>query len=179
MLTVRRAPPREPKATQTIEIVEFVDANDINPLFFDTPYYSSHREGESKSYALLREALEKSGGWASRGWCSAPVSTWRRMVRGKALVLEPPSLPARVRPYADLDVPKGAQAVRRARRQMAKQLTTDDGEVEPRAIQGENRDDVMALVRRKSNPPDPHHRRAEEGRIRRCLVATWWISCRC
>jgi DNA end-binding protein Ku len=50
-----------PEATQTIDIVAFVDAAKIPFLFIDTPYYlAPDRRGE-KVYALLRETLVKTG----------------------------------------------------------------------------------------------------------------------
>src|SRR5690606_2973406 len=50
-----------PEATQTIDIVAFVDAEKIPFLFIDTPYYlAPDRRGE-KVYALLRETLIKTG----------------------------------------------------------------------------------------------------------------------
>lgn len=50
-----------PKATQTVDIVAFVDAKDISFLYIDTPYYlTPDRRGE-KVYALLRETLLQTG----------------------------------------------------------------------------------------------------------------------
>ncbi len=50
-----------PKATQTVDIVAFVDAKDISFLYIDTPYYlTPDRRGE-KVYALLRETLIETG----------------------------------------------------------------------------------------------------------------------
>ncbi|WP_313038534.1 non-homologous end joining protein Ku [Stutzerimonas nitrititolerans] len=50
-----------PKATQTVDIVSFVDAKDISFLYIDTPYYlTPDRRGE-KVYALLRETLIETG----------------------------------------------------------------------------------------------------------------------
>jgi DNA end-binding protein Ku len=49
------------KATQTIEIASFADAASIPSVFFDTPYYLSPAKGGAKVYALLREALKRTG----------------------------------------------------------------------------------------------------------------------
>ena len=50
-----------PKATQTVDIVAFVDAKDISFLYISTPYYlTPDRRGE-KVYALLRETLIETG----------------------------------------------------------------------------------------------------------------------
>ncbi len=49
------------KATQTVDIVQFVSLQEIDPMFFDKPYYLEPDKRGAKAYALLREALRKSG----------------------------------------------------------------------------------------------------------------------
>lgn len=49
------------EATQTIDIVAFVDANAIEPRYFVRPYYVAPTKKSAKAYALLREAMRKSG----------------------------------------------------------------------------------------------------------------------
>ena len=46
--------------SQTIDIVQFVERDEIDPLYYETPYYIEPLKKASKSYALLRAALEKS-----------------------------------------------------------------------------------------------------------------------
>jgi DNA end-binding protein Ku len=50
-----------PASTQTIDIVEFVDAAQIDPVLFDKPYYLAPEKKSRRPYALLRDALEDSG----------------------------------------------------------------------------------------------------------------------
>jgi len=47
------------EATQTIDVVEFVHLKEIDPVFFDKPYYLEPQKQGAKAYALLREALKK------------------------------------------------------------------------------------------------------------------------
>ena len=49
------------EAAKTVDIQAFVDAKDIPPLFFETPYYLSPGKRGEKAYALLRDALRKAG----------------------------------------------------------------------------------------------------------------------
>jgi len=49
-----------PKASRTIEIHDFVDIEEIDPLFYDRPYYLSPGEHAAKSYRLLVEAMTRS-----------------------------------------------------------------------------------------------------------------------
>ncbi|MFN7142362.1 MAG: Ku protein [Myxococcota bacterium] len=48
-------------APHTVDIETFVDRTEVNPIFFDTPYYLEPARGGDKAYALLREALSRSG----------------------------------------------------------------------------------------------------------------------
>ncbi|HEX5045462.1 MAG TPA: Ku protein [Candidatus Polarisedimenticolaceae bacterium] len=49
------------KATQTIEIAEFVPAAQVDPLYFDTAYFLGPDKGGDKAYSLLAEAMRKTG----------------------------------------------------------------------------------------------------------------------
>src|SRR5205807_3574922 len=48
-----------PKATRAIEIQDFVDLDDIDPMFFDRPYYIAPKPEGAKPYKLLLEAMIK------------------------------------------------------------------------------------------------------------------------
>jgi DNA end-binding protein Ku len=47
------------KSNQIIEIKEFVNLDEIDPMFFDAPYYLAPDKGGERAYALLRDALAK------------------------------------------------------------------------------------------------------------------------
>lgn len=49
-----------PKATQSVDIVGFVDADEIPRYFYAKPYYVSPLKGSDKAFALLRDALAAS-----------------------------------------------------------------------------------------------------------------------
>src|SRR5580698_4445768 len=49
-----------PEATQSVDIVEFVEIDKISPMFFDKPYYLEPTKQGRHAYALLREALAES-----------------------------------------------------------------------------------------------------------------------
>src|ERR671936_1436804 len=46
--------------TRTIDIVDFVKAEEIDDRFFETPYYLTPAKGGERAYALLREAIRES-----------------------------------------------------------------------------------------------------------------------
>lgn len=47
--------------SNTIEITSFVDGEDIDPMFFEKPYYLEPEKGAEKTYYILMQALKKSG----------------------------------------------------------------------------------------------------------------------
>jgi DNA end-binding protein Ku len=49
------------EATQSVDIQDFVKLEEIDPIFFDRPYYLEPEKRGEKAYALLREALKKTG----------------------------------------------------------------------------------------------------------------------
>lgn len=49
------------EATQTVDIIDFVPLEEIDPMFFDKPYYLEPQKGGAKAYGLLRHALEITG----------------------------------------------------------------------------------------------------------------------
>lgn len=51
----------QPKKTKSIEIEDFVDLAEIDPIFYDHPYYLAPAPGGAKPYRLLLEAMEASG----------------------------------------------------------------------------------------------------------------------
>ena len=51
----------DPKATRTIDIEEFVDLDDIDPIYYDHSYYLAPAAGGAKAYRLLLDAMREAG----------------------------------------------------------------------------------------------------------------------
>ena len=49
------------EATQTVDIIDFVALDEINPMYFHKPFYMEPTKGGGKAYVLLREALQSTG----------------------------------------------------------------------------------------------------------------------
>ena len=77
------------EATQTVDIVQFVNLKEIDPVFFDKPYYLEPEKKGAKAYALLRESLKRSG---KVGIAKVVIKTRQHLAalkpEQKALVLE-------------------------------------------------------------------------------------------
>src|SRR5215212_380165 len=50
-----------PEKTRAIEITDFVELSEIDPIFYDRPYYVLPQKGAARSYRLLAEAMKRSG----------------------------------------------------------------------------------------------------------------------
>jgi DNA end-binding protein Ku len=146
-------------ATQTIEILEFVKREEIDPLFFETPYYVQPQKRGSKAYALLRAALERSG---RVGIARVVLRTRQRLaavvVRDQVLTLDLLRYAHELRSPADVEVPpKSGKGVSEAEIKMAQQLIDGmTGTWDPARFKDEYRDDVMALVRKKVKSGETH-----------------------
>ena len=97
-----------PEATRTIEIQTFVKEEDIDPVYFDKPYYLEPAKGADKGYVLLREAMKESG---LVGIAQVVIRTRQYMAalmaKGDVLVLDLLRYAQEVRKTDDLKVPHG------------------------------------------------------------------------
>ncbi len=77
------------ETSRTIDILDFVQQDEIDPRYFETPYYLVPAKGAEKSYALLREAIRTTG---AIGIGKVFIRTTQHLagikVVGDALVLE-------------------------------------------------------------------------------------------
>src|ERR671922_2493160 len=77
----------DPEKTRTIDISDFVDLVDIDPIHFDHPYYLAPGTGGGRAYELLRRAMEEAGEVAiGRGGIRSKESLVAIRARGPALV---------------------------------------------------------------------------------------------
>jgi DNA end-binding protein Ku len=116
----------EEKATQTIDIAEFVPADKIDPVYFDKPYYLGPEKGGEKAYRLLAEAMRETGRsglarYAARGKQYLVLLRPAEGAQGGlGIVMQTLLYPDEVRPFAE--VPIADAAVREGELKLAKQL---------------------------------------------------------
>ena len=61
VLTPEELDALDPERTRTIDIEDFVDLEDIDPIYYDHPYYLVPDKGAAKAYGLLLNAMERAG----------------------------------------------------------------------------------------------------------------------
>ena len=146
----------EPKKTKTIEIEDFVELSDIDPIFYDHPYYLAPGAGGAKPYRLLLDAMRESG----------RVAIARVVIRSKEqlVALRPMRddhvLGMSTMLFADeivepdnIDEVEAIADVETTDRELdiAKQLIESlAGPFEPDKYRDEYRDEVLSLIERKA-----------------------------
>ncbi|HEX3108682.1 MAG TPA: Ku protein [Thermoanaerobaculia bacterium] len=140
----------EEKATQAIEISEFLPSTTIDPVFFSKSYYLAPDKGGDRAYALLTKALEQTGRWALARY-SARGKGYLVVVRplGKGLVMQQLYYANEVRTIDELDL--GEPVVKDNELKMAVQLAEMGAadEFHPENYRDEVADRVRALIQKK------------------------------
>jgi DNA end-binding protein Ku len=117
------------EATQTIDIVDFVELAQINPVHFFRPYYLEPQRGGAGAYALLRDVLAETG---KAGIAKVVMKTRQHLAalkaNGDALVLELMHFAHELVDYKALKIPAETKAGRRELEMAAtlvEQMTTE------------------------------------------------------
>ena len=104
------------EATQTIDIMDFVEVSEINPVFFHRPYYLEPQRGGANAYALLRDVLAETG---KAGIAKVVIKTREHLAalrpNGEALVLELMHFADELTDYSALKIPKRSETHSRKR----------------------------------------------------------------
>ena len=143
-----------PEKTRAIDVQDFVDIEEIDPMYFDSPYYLGPADGAEKAYSLLAAAMESSG--------KAAIS--RFVFRNKehlsairasegVLTLTTMRFHDEVVPPSELDdaLPDKKPKVAKREREMAEQLIDSlSTEFDPDSYRDEYREQLLALIEQKA-----------------------------
>jgi DNA end-binding protein Ku len=143
-----------PEKTRAIDVQDFVDIEEIDPMYFDSPYYLGPAEGAEKAYSLLAAAME----------ASDKAAIARFVFRNKehlaairpsngVLTLTTLRFADEVVPPSELDdaLPKSKQKVAKREREMAEQLIDSlSTKFDPSSYRDEYREQLLELIERKA-----------------------------
>jgi len=137
-------------SSRTIDIIDFVRDDEIDPRFFETPYYLLPTKGGDKPYALLREAMRESG---VVGIGKVIIRKTQHLVGvrvvGDALVLELMRFANELVDVKEFSFP-GTDTLREQELSMAKQLVENLAEpFDPAKYTDDYRSNLMKLIRAK------------------------------
>lgn len=148
----------EERATETIDIAQFVPLAAIDPVYFDKAYYLSPEKGGDKAYILLAEAMRESGRAALARY-AARGKQYLVMVRPTTekpggLVMQQLLYSDEVRPLAEVPLPDGE--VREPELKLARQLIDQIAAetFEPTLYRDEVRERIQADIQRKQEGQD-------------------------
>jgi DNA end-binding protein Ku len=143
-----------PEATQSVQIVEFVELDQINPMFFDTPYYLEPEKKGRHAYALLRDALVDSGKVAiARVVIRSREHIAAVKPNGEALVLELMHFADELVDQKSFDFPALDEKVAEGEKKIAKMLidTMSVDEWNPDEFHDKYKEDVLAMIEARAN----------------------------
>ena len=138
------------EATQTVDIQEFVEVEEINPMFFSKPYYMEPAKGGEKSYGLLREVLNGTG---KVGIAKVVIKTREHLAavkaQGHALVLELMHFAGEIIDSGELHIP-GAAKIGKKEADMARQLVGSmTGKWDPEKYHDDYKEALMGVIEEK------------------------------
>ena len=136
--------------SKTIDILDFVKEDEIDPRYFETPYYLVPAKGGEKPYALLREAIRQTG---SVGIGKIIIRQTQHLaavkVVGDALVLEIMRFANELVDAKEFSFPS-REAIRPQELQMAEQLIANLAEpFDPTRYTDEYRANLMKIIKAK------------------------------
>lgn len=143
------------KATQTVELQDFVRAEEIDAVFFDKPYYLVPSKAGIKGYVLLRETLKKSG---KMGIARVVIRTREYIAalypKGRALVLDLLRYASELRNESEYDLPsEGVEEFRLSEKEieMAERfIDSMTAAWQPEKYHDQYRERLMAWIDRKA-----------------------------
>jgi DNA end-binding protein Ku len=145
---LRRA---SPERTQRIDVLAFVEATAIPPIYFDRPYYLEPTRGGERGYALFREALRRSGKLAV---ASVVVKTRQHLaavvVHDRVLVLDVLRYASELREPARVQVPATVKIADRELKMAERLIAEMTEDWDPAQYHDEYRDELLAFIKKRS-----------------------------
>jgi DNA end-binding protein Ku len=144
----------DPERTRTIDIEDFVALDEIDPVYYDHPYWLVPDKGAAKAYGLLLEAMRDAGKVAiARVVLRSKEQLVAIRPAGQGLMMETMIFADEVVPPDDIEDLPEEQELRVSDRElkMARQLIDSlTSEFEPDKYHDEYREKVLALIERKA-----------------------------
>jgi DNA end-binding protein Ku len=143
----------DPQKTKAIEIQDFVDLDEIDPIYFDHPYYLGPDKGAEKAYALLVKAMGDSNKVAIARFVlrnRENLAAIRPM--GKVLTMATMRFADEVVSPDELEdvIPENGRKLDKREVEMAGQLIESlSGEFAPEKYRDEYREELLSLIERK------------------------------
>ncbi len=138
------------EATQTVDIQDFVDLEEIDPIYFYKPYYLEPQKGGAKAYALLRDSLKQK---KKVGIAKVVIKTREYLAGVKpedgALVLELMHFADELIDTSKLDIPKNAEVGKRELQMAGALVDGMSAKWDPDKYKDDYREALMEVIEEK------------------------------
>ena len=138
------------EAAQTVEIIQFVQLKEVDPLFFYKPYYMEAQKGGDRAYIVLRQALADSGKIAI---AKVIIKTRQHLAAIKpqkaGLMLELMHFPEELLDVSEFRAPAGRPPSKPEMAMAGKLIDTMSGEWKPEAFKDDYREMLEKIVEEK------------------------------
>jgi len=141
------------EATQSVDIVQFVQQKEIDEMLYDTPYYLEPEKKGRHAYALLREALKKSG---KVGIARVVIRTREHLAavrpHGNAIVLETMHYADEIVPSTQFDFPSVKEKTPATEMKAALMLIdTMSEKFDAASFHDEYKDQLLTMIRARAS----------------------------
>jgi DNA end-binding protein Ku len=144
----------DPEASRTIDIEEFIDLDEIDPIFYDSAYYVAPDKATTKPYALLARAMQDSGkvGIArfvmrSKQYLCAVRPKDGKLLLSTMVYADEVNDPAEIKEFDAVESVEVTDKELTMAKQLVESLT---GEFEPGKFEDTYREKVLDLIERKA-----------------------------
>ncbi len=145
-----------PEATQSVDIVQFVDLDEIDPMYFDKPYYLEPEKRGRHAYALLREALRSSG---KVGIAKVVIRSREHVAAlkpsGDALVLELMHYADEIVDTSTLELPASEKPADNEMKVAQMLIDTMTEAFDPEKFHDTYREEVLAMIEARAAGKEP------------------------
>ncbi len=136
-----------PEATQSVDILQFVELTEIDPMYFDKPYYLEPEKRGRHAYALLHEALKASG---KVGIAKVVIRSREHLAAlkpsGEALVLELMHFADEIVDVASLELPAAETPAENEMKVAQMLIDTMTQAFDPAQFQDTYREQMLAMI---------------------------------
>lgn len=144
------------RKTQTIDIMDFVDASQIDPIYMEKPYYLEPSRESRKAYALLREGLKRTG---KVGIAIFVLRTREHLAsirpEGNMLLLDRMRYHEEIVQPTELTLPGQEEATKKELDIAVKLIEQLTAEFKPEQYHDTYSDELMRVIREKSEGKTP------------------------
>jgi DNA end-binding protein Ku len=138
------------ESTKTIRVMEFVDQEEIDPMFFDTPYYLAPGKNADHVYALFREALKKTG---RVGIAKVAFREREHLAavkpHGKALMLDTLHFADEIAKTSGLDLPEKVKVTEKESKLAERLIEEMSGKFDPEKYEDTYREALLEMIEAK------------------------------